>query len=514
MKKLILFVLLPAMLTANAQMPSAAIDSLALLTLKEFDVPGMAIGVVKDGKLIHAKGYGVRSLKTMQPVDENTLFGIASNSKAFTAAAIAMLIEEGKMNWDDKVRKYIPEFTLYDPYVSEEFTVRDLLCHRSGMGLGAGDLMFFPEGGNFTVNDIIKSLRYLKPVSSFRSKYDYNNNLFIVAGEIIKRVSGSSWEDFIETRIMKPLGFTASTASYNRVKNNPNIIDAHAPVNGKAVQIPHDWNEIADAAGGIMSNITDLSKWVIAQLNGGTYGDGKKLFSTKMQNDMWNVQTPFQVMPNGPYGSGFGGYGLGWVLSDVKGHKQVSHTGGLIGTVTQITLIPDRKLGIIVLTNQQVGAAFGTITNTIKDSYFGYEKRDWLKINTQRVSNNWKEANAITDSINRLISGAEKIKARFLKDEQLAGTYVDNWMGAIHIIKKDNGLRIQFERSPRLSGQLVYLNNNTYVARWDDRSYDADAYLSFYIDKQGVAQSFKMEAISPMTDFSFDFHDLEPKKKK
>ncbi|MFZ1527186.1 MAG: serine hydrolase [Ferruginibacter sp.] len=514
MKKLLLFILLPAVLAANAQMPSAAIDSLADLTLKEFDVPGMAIGVVKDGKLIHAKGYGVRSLKTMQPVNENTLFGIASNSKAFTAAAIAMLIEEGKMNWDDKVRKYIPEFTLYDPYVSEEFTIRDLLCHRSGLGLGAGDLMFFPEGGNFTVNDIIQNLRYLKPVSSFRSKYDYNNNMFIVAGEVIKRVSGSSWEDFIETRIMKPLGFTASTASYNRVKNNANIIDAHAPVNGKAVQVPHDWNEIADAAGGIMSNITDLSKWVIAQLNGGTYGDGKKLFGAKMQNDMWNIQTPFYVAPNGPYGSGFGGYGLGWVLSDVKGHKQVGHTGGLIGTVTQITLIPDMKLGIIVLTNQQVGAAFGTITNTIKDSYLGYQKRDWLKINSQRVSNNWKEANAITDSINRLVLAAEKIKAPCLKQDQVTGTYHDNWMGDIHIIKKGNVLSIRFERSPRLTGHLLYLNNNTYVARWDDRSYDADAYITFTIDKQGVAESFKMEAISPMTDFSFDFHDLDPKRKK
>ena len=169
---------------------------------------------MKDGKIIHAKGYGVRSLNTKQKVDENTLFAIASNSKAFTVAALGILIDEGKLKWDDKVTDYIPEFKLYNPYVTEEFTIKDLLCHRSGLGLGAGDLMFWPDSANFSVNEVIHNLRYLKQVSSFRTKYDYDNLLYIVAGEVVKRVSGMTWENFIETKIMQPLGMTGSARNF------------------------------------------------------------------------------------------------------------------------------------------------------------------------------------------------------------------------------------------------------------------------------------------------------------
>lgn len=206
MKKTTLLALVVALMSTPSVfgqiITSRQIDSLVEKVLTTFDVPGISVAVVKDDKVIHAKGYGVRSLVTKQKVDENTLFGIASNSKAFTAAALAMLIDDGKMQWDDKVTDYIPEFKLYNPYVTEEFTVRDLLTHRSGLGLGAGDLMMWPDSNNFTKKDIIHNLRYLKPVSSFRSKYDYDNNLYIIAGEVIERVSGMSWEDFIEKRIM------------------------------------------------------------------------------------------------------------------------------------------------------------------------------------------------------------------------------------------------------------------------------------------------------------------------
>ena len=271
----LLFLICSIIISAQAQLPEKSIDSLVNLTLKTFDVPGIAVAIVKDGKVIHAKGYGVRSLANNLPVDENTLFGIASNSKAFTSAALGMLVDEGKLKWDDKVRDYIPEFKMYDPYVTDAFTVRDLLTHRSGLGLGSGDLMFFPDGGNFTRAEMIHNLRYLKPVSEFRTKYDYDNNLYIVAGEVIAKISGLSWEEFVEQRIMKPIGFTTTKTSYNRVTNNPNIIDAHAPADGKVIMIPHDWNPVANAAGGIVSNLTDLTKWIILQMNDGKYGDGK-----------------------------------------------------------------------------------------------------------------------------------------------------------------------------------------------------------------------------------------------
>lgn len=493
---------------------SKQIDSLVELTLKTFDVPGIAVGVVKDGKLIHAKGYGVRSLVTKEKTDENTLFGVASNSKAFTAAALGMLVDEGKLKWDDKVTDIITGFKLYSPYVTEEFTVRDLLTHRSGLGLGAGDLMFWPDSSDFTKKDIIHNLRYLKPVSSFRTKYDYDNLLYMVAGEVVANISGTSWEDFIETRIMKPLGMTYSVSSLSRLKNNTNIIDGHAPVNGKVTAIPKEWNETVNAAGGICSNITDLSKWIIMQMNNGKYGENgsKQLFSEAVHDEMWTPQTIIPVRNPGSYNTHFSSYGLGWFLSDVMGYKQCTHTGGLAGTVTQITLIPELKLGIIVLTNQQVGAAFNTISATIKDSYLGITGKNRLKEYHDRVLKNDADAKKITDNIWADIEKQQKTQTSKPDFAQYVGTYKDNWLGDATITLKNNQLRLVSKRSPRLRGDLLFYKANTFVVKWDDRSFDADAFVQFNLDNNGKAAGFTMKTISPLTDFSFDFQDLDFKK--
>lgn len=286
-QKLSFFIFLFSIGLANAQIEEKKLDELIQNTLKTFDVPGMSVGIVKDGKVTYSKGFGVRSLATRQPMDDNTLVGIASNSKGFTCVALAILADEGKLDWDDKVTRYIPEFQMYDPYVSQNVTIKDLITHRAGLGLGQGDLMFFPEGGSLTVNDIVHNVRYLKPENPFRTTLDYNNIMFIVAGEVIHRVSGLSWAEFIEQRIMKPVGMTSSFGSYSRAKGNPNKIDAHAPVDGKAVTVPHDWNETANAAGGIMSNIKDMTTWAECLLNNFTTRDGKKLVSDKNARQLW-----------------------------------------------------------------------------------------------------------------------------------------------------------------------------------------------------------------------------------
>ena len=515
MKKIFLIVFAFVLFKTQAQpLSSPQIDSLTELVRKTFDVPGIAVAVVKDGKVIHAKGYGVRSLNNNLPVDENTLFGIASNSKAFTAAGLAMMVDAGKLNWDDKVIDYIPEFRMYDPYVTNAFTIRDLLTHRSGLGLGAGDLMFFPDGNKFIKREIINNIRYLKKVSEFRTKYDYDNNLYIVAGEVLARVSGKTWEDFIEDSIMKPIGFISSKASWGRVKNNPNIIDAHVPINGKVQAVPHDWSENANAAGGIMSNLTDLTKWTILQMNNGKYGEGltKKLFSEDVHEEMWSPQTIIKG-GGGAYNTHFAAYGLGWFLSDVKGYKQVSHTGGLLGTVTQVTLIPELKLGIIVLTNQQSGAAFTAITNTIKDAYFGITGKDRVKQYHDNVLKNEKEAKDITDKLWKTIDSTQKASKVKPNTALFAGTYTDDWFGKVNITEKDGGLWFASEKSPRLSGPMFPYKGNTWIAKWTDRSLDADAFVVFSLDAEGNAAGMKMNAISPLTDFSFDFQDLDFKKK-
>ena len=519
MKK-ILFVSFLLMFLFVGQIPaqvisSQQIDSVTELALKTFDVPGMAVAVIKDGKLIHAKGYGVRSLKTMQKVDENTLFGIASNSKAFTTAALGMLIDEGKLKWDDKVTDYIPEFKLYNPYVTDEFTIRDLITHRSGLGLGAGDLMMFPDGSDFTKKDIIHNLRYLKQVSSFRTKYDYDNNLYIVAGEVIARVSGISWEEFIENRIMKPLGMTASGASLSRIKDRSNTISPHAPVDGKVQAINMEWSETANAAGGIWSNLTDYSKWLMMQMENGKYGEGlsKRLFSEAVHEDMWTPQTIIPVRTSAPYNSHFAGYGLGFFLRDVKGYKHISHTGGLAGIVTQEIMIPELKLGIIVFTNQQVGAAFTAVTNTIMDSYLGVKGMDWIKLMHDRVAAGEAQEKKITEGVWKDIEAQQKATTSKADINLFTGTYTDQWFGDITISVKNGKTRYDSKHSPRLTGEVFAYKGSTFIVKWDDRSMDADAFLMFTVDSDGKATGLTMKAISPLTDFSYDFQDLNFVKK-
>lgn len=496
--------------TLSAQISEKQLDELVNRTLSTFDVPGIAVAIVKDGKIVVSKGYGVRSILTKEKVNENTLFGIASNSKAFTTAAIAILIDEKKMDWDDKVIKYIPEFRMYNDYVTNEFTVRDLLSHRSGLGLGAGDLMIWPDGHNFTPADIIKNIKFLKPVSSFRTKYDYDNLLYVIAGEVVARVSGKSWTSFIEERIMKPLEMTNSASSWNRLKDTSNVIAPHVPIDGKLQVISRYKNPIFDAAAGIYSSVNDMSKWAIMQLNKGKYGpDQKQLFSEKEQNEMWTAQTIIPVKTIAPYNTHFSSYGLGWFLSDIKGYKQATHTGGLEGIVTQVTLIPELQLGIIVLTNQQSGAAFTAITNTIKDSYLNIEKQDHIGILSNRLKANVESADKVSDSVWAAVGKnvKDKVKTDFSK---YIGTYSDNWFGEIVISEKKGKLYFASKRSPGLTGEMFFYKENNFVVKWNNRYFHADAHVVF----ENNNSSIKMRPISSLTDFSYDFQDLDFKKIK
>ena len=499
--------------SVNAQTITAKeIEKLVERTMETFEVPGIAVAIIKDGSVIHSKGYGIRSLNSKKKVNPNTLFGIASNSKAFTTAALGILIDEDKLKWNDRVIDHIPEFRLYNSYVTEEFTIRDLLTHRSGLGLGAGDLMIFPDSSDFTIADVIHNLRYLKSVSSFRSKFDYDNLLYIVAGEIISRVSGVSWEEFVEERIMKPLGMHKSAGNFFRLKDKSNIADAHATVEDKISVVDRYDLQITSAAGGIYSNVQDLSKWVIMQLDSGKYGKNlkEKLFSEIVHKELWSPQTILPVRSRGHYNTHFRAYGLGWGLSDVKGYKQVSHTGGLPGMVTQVTMIPELKLGIIVLTNQQSGAAFNSITNQIKDSYLGITGVDRVKENYDRVNSRQESAKKITTKVWEEITAQQKAIASEKVDSELyLGNYKDNWFGEIVISKKKDKLWFSSKRSPKLSGELLFYKGNTFIVKWKDRSLDADAFVLFELDYSGKASGIKMKAISPLTDFSYDFHDLD-----
>lgn len=494
---------------------SGQIDSLVEKTMATMPLAGIAVAVVKDGKVIHAKGYGVTAITTKEKVDEHTLFAIASNSKAFTTMALAILADEGKLGWQDNVADHIPEFRMYNPYVTSNFTILDLLTHRSGLGLGAGDLMFFPDGSDFTIKDVLKSFQYQKPVSAFRTKYDYDNLLYVVAGEVVARVSGMSWTDFVEKRIMIPLGMTRSAGVYQILKDKKNVAMPHATLQGALRQISTYTKNDATlrAAGGIYASVSDLSKWMLLHLNDGKYGAGlsSQLVSLVNLREMHRPHTfvAFNNKPDAPVKTHFTTYGLGWNVADLNGYVQLSHTGGLPGMLSRTALIPELNLGVVVLTNTDPGGySFVTISRSIIESYLGI-RTDLITPMLQRLKEQESRGDSVTTAVWNTVKTA---KNDHLKPENITGSYRDNWFGDITITQKGNALWFTSLRSPKLTGQMFYYKGNTFAIRWNYQDMNCDAFATFSLNEEGNANGIKMKGISPNIDFSFDFHDLDLKR--
>ncbi len=497
---------------------SSQIDSIVQRSMTMMPHAGLAVAVVKDGKVVHAKGYGVTSIKSGEKVNENTLFAIASNSKAFTTTALAMLVDEGKLNWTDKVVDYIPEFKMYDPYVTENFNIQDLLTHRSGLGLGAGDLMFFPDGSDFTVEDVLKSFQYQKPVSAFRTKYDYDNLLYVVAGELVARISGMSWADFVENNIMRPIGMIRSAGVYQRIDDKSNVAFPHSTDKGKLKQLePYLKNdETLGAAGGIYSSVNDLSNWLFLHLNNGKYGKDLKnqLISEQNHSELWKPHTNigFNVAPDLPYRTHFRAYGLGWSLSDRAGYVIVEHGGGLPGMLSRTILIPELNVGLVVLTNTDPGGySYWTIATEIVDAYLGVERRDWISFAEKRILEMEKEGDSVTTAAWNIVSRANSGELDF---NDFVGTYRDNWFGDIEIWLQDGKLWFRSLRSPKLTGEMFFYKANTFAIKWDYTDMPCDAFAMFGLDENGKGISIKMKGISPNIDFSFDFQDLDLQRVK
>lgn len=504
-------------LTTRAQVSSQTIDSIVQVAMDKFAVAGVAVAVVKDGEIVHQKGYGVKSINSNEKVDEHTNFGVASNSKAFTTTALAMLVEEGKISWTDKVVDHIPEFKMYNDYVTQNFNIQDLLTHRSGLGLGIGDLMFFPDGADFTMDDILVSFQHFKPESAFRTKFDYDNLLYLVAGEVIHRVSGQTWETFVENRILKPLDMESTYTSITYVPENSNVAKPHLNEGKRIYTVePERWDpkKINGAAAGLYANVNDWANWMLVNLNHGKYGDSleQTLFTEASQQELWKIHTSLNPDRNPRYNSHFNGYGLGWFLTDVKGNLQVSHTGGLIGMLSKTVLIPDLDLGVVVLTNTYADGAgvFSAVSKSIVDQYLGLEEFDWAGAYAKAFSENNLEAKEIVDQV---WETTKKAKTKHLNLTNYAGTYEDPWFGKVKVTEQDNGLWFQSVRSSKLRGKMYYYKANTFVVKWDNPTLiDADAFVMFNLDEEGKAQTFTMKGISPLIDFSFDFQDLYLKR--
>jgi len=492
--------------SASAAPPD--LDTYVAGAMKTFEVPGIALTIVKDGKIVVAKGYGVRKLGDPTPVDERTMFGIGSNTKAFTTAALATLVDAGKLSWDDPVYQRLPGFVMYDPYVSHEMTIRDLLTHRSGMGLGEGDLLFWPPS-TYTREEIIYKLRFMKPASSFRSHYAYDNLLYMTAGQIIPAVTGVSWDDYVRQHIFAPLGMDHSNVSNATFKAGDDYAFPHSRVEGKSQVIHFEVLDNAGPAGSINSCAADMAKWVQLQLNRGKFVDRDgRLFSEEQSKQMWSPQT---ILPTGnvppplaALRANFADYALGWGLRDYHGRKLVGHTGGVAGFVSRVMLVPEENLGVVVLTNAEEGGAFDSILYHVLDHYFNLPPTDWIA--AFKTAKDTQEKGA-AETMKKAESARVADSKPSLPLEKYAAVYNDAWYGPITIRMENGGLVITFDHTPTMVGDLQHWQYDTFKAHWRDRTIE-DSFVTFSLNADGSIDSARMAAVSPLADFSFDYQDL------
>jgi CubicO group peptidase (beta-lactamase class C family) len=499
----------------RGSMPLAGFDAYVERVLRTFDVPGAAVAIVKNGHIMLAQGYGVRRLGQPARVDADTRFGIASNTKLFTATAIALLVEQGKLQWDDPVIRYLPDFAMYDPFVTRELTVRDLLVHRSGLGLGAGDLLWWPAS-TYDRAEIARRLRFIKPATSFRSAYAYDNVLYLVAGQLIEKVSGMSWEEFVRTRILVPVGMTASTVRHSDAASSGNVAATHAEVNGVVRVIAPMTSDNTNPAGGVNATATDIARWMIVQMDSGRIAAAeagapeRRLFSPSSTTELWSIVTPLRV--SGPVIPGLehlrpnlSGYAAGLFVSDYRGNMQLQHSGGLPGYLSLVTMIPGQKLGVAVLTNQESGYAYSAITLHAIDEFLDVVPPDYVSyIAALRDSARAKLARASR----RAAAARDSTSGPSLPLAKYAGRYQDAWYGDVGITMEGTGLVMRFGHTPQLVGDLSHWQHDSFLVRWRDRELRADAYATFALTPDGAIDQLKMAPASDDVDFSFDFQDL------
>jgi CubicO group peptidase (beta-lactamase class C family) len=504
----ILLIIAKSAIAQDLSTKLAEIDAYAEKVRKDWNVPGLAISIVKDGKIIFAKGYGVREIGKAEKVDENTLFAVASNSKAFTTAALAILIDEGKINgWDDKVTNYLPEFQLYDAYVTREMTIRDLVCHRSGLDTFSGDLLWYET--TYTPDDILRRVRYLKPVSSFRSRYGYQNLMFIAAGRIVEKVSGKSWGEFIRERILQPLGMNRTTTTVRDLKDNYAI--PHNESGGKGLRpLPLGNIDNAIGAAGLNSSAAEMAKWLLLQLNHGKYED-KQIFSEKRAAEMWSscvIVNPNPMPSKNSPNQFVTTYGLGWFIGDYRGRKLIYHSGGLDGMISQSAIMPSENLGVVILTNSESSAALA-LRNKVLDIFTGTEEnRDWsteyLKIAAERKAKQQeidKKAEA-----NRAINTKPSLAL-----SEYQGIYSSQMYGDVQITLENGKLVMRFVPAPNFVADLEHWHYDTFSIKWRDTvNYNFPrGWITFVLNRDGKPDEIKID--QPNDDFWF--YELELKRK-
>lgn len=480
-----------------------ALDTYFEKMVADWDVPGASIGIVKDGKLVFTGNYGVKEVgKSAQP-DENTLYAIASNSKAFTSAIMGMLVQEGKLDWNDKVKKYLPYFALYDPWVSDNVTIRDILSHRVGLGTFSGDNIWYKS--TLPAEEIIKHIKYVPKAYDFRAGYGYSNLMYITAGEVIKTITGKSWGENVRQRILDPLDMDRTISTVTALEKTGNYATPHARKNDKNYSIPWvSWDNVA-ATGGLMSSVSDISKWMIFNLNNGIH-DQDTLLSKRTRNMVWTPHTNHIVdhTSANDFDRHFNAYGLGWGLSDYHGRMKVGHTGGYDGMITAVTLIPDENLGVVVLTNG-VKSPIMAATYYALDAFLGVGGKDWSADYLERTNQRAANDTRISDRKDKRVPGTKPT----VSPENFVGEYYSDVYGKISIEQKDDQLKLIFDHSPLLSARLTHWNYDIWEIHWDH----PQAWFSFGTIKINTDNNLNVTGFDfdvPNDDFFFE--ELKPYK--
>ncbi len=464
--------------------------------LEEWHIPGMAVAITDGEKILFSKGYGYANIDKKKKVDGNTLFAVASNSKAFTATAIAQLIEQKKLNWNDKAIKHLPYYKLYNDYTTQNETIEDLLCHRNGLETFSGDLLWY--GTTKNAEEIIAAQHYLKPTSAFRTRFGYSNISFLAAGKILEKATDTTWSTYISTHFLKPLKMNRTLTSTNQIKNTKNVATPYFYEDGKHYEIAWlNWDNIAPA-GALISSVNDYAKWLQLNLNKGTL-NGKKYFSKASFNQLTTPHINFPVRKNNEK-THFKGYGLGWSLQDYQGYKVIGHSGGYDGMISKSAFVPEKNLGIIIVTNSLswapsalVNKSFDVLLANIVDG------KDW---SSYYLSFKEKQNKSAKEKLQKTEKERGKFKNQ-LPNSEYIGTYTDKMYGDV-IVSETNG-KLQFEMvaTPIFKANLKHWNHTIFTFRFDKNLVSLpQGKLWFDLDQNGKTE--KLHINIPNPDFYFE----------
>ncbi|MGH8178277.1 MAG: serine hydrolase [Steroidobacter sp.] len=485
----------------------APFDATVDEVMERYRLPGIAVGVIQDGEVIYARTAGELIAGSGQKIDADTLFKIASNTKAMTTAVMARLVDAGKLRWEDPVIRHLPEFRMSDPWITREMQLRDLVIHNSGLRAGAGDLMLWPEPNQFTRTDVIAGLAHLKPVHSFRSHYDYDNLLYIVAGEAAAAAAGVPYETLVRRELFAPLNMPRCQVGEFRRDDVGNVAQPHMRQGEANVPIRRDEELIPAitmaAAGGIRCSLNDMLTWVRVWLTPESRYGGAPWLSAAQREALWSAHTPMPLSQRQRDwdNSRFNAYGYGWRLSDVDGSLRVAHTGTLAGMYSAVTLLPEKNVGFVLMINGEGGEA-RTVLNQVLTKHFTAPEdartlADYAAHMARERAAQPRESKAPDVSV-RAPANAGALSDRL-------GVYRDPWFGEASLCAQGEGVRFGAMKSPKLTGEVMRALDR-FLIDWTDDEIDAEAWLEFSADAEPI--TLKLAKVDPEADFSYDYEDL------